>query len=152
MICACVFVWRDVSRRPNWHLAGVVGVITAGLVLLVAGEDKFDLTGFLLVMSASAMSGVRFTLTQVSLHGHEKSGAPPRPSSQEAPACVGGTWRHPHTCTTKHPLQRAEGQGQAAHDAWRVWSQPSLAGTRMLQCACMHTCVGSPSLCALCAQ
>jgi solute carrier family 35 protein C2 len=46
-----------------------VAVIVSGLVLLVQGETKFNTTGFLLVMSASCMSGLRFTLTQVLLHG-----------------------------------------------------------------------------------
>lgn len=29
--------------RPSWSLAGVVVVICSGLVLLVAGETRFDL-------------------------------------------------------------------------------------------------------------
>lgn len=51
--------------RPSWSLAGVVGVIVTGLLLLVKGEAKFDATGFALVMTAACMSGLRFTLTQV---------------------------------------------------------------------------------------
>jgi hypothetical protein len=50
-------------------LAGVVAVIVSGLLLLVQGEAEFDTTGFALVMSASCMSGLRFTLTQLLLHG-----------------------------------------------------------------------------------
>jgi hypothetical protein len=57
------------SRRPTWSLAGVVLVIVTGLLLLVKGETKFDGTGFALVMTASCMSGLRFTLTQVGRRG-----------------------------------------------------------------------------------
>jgi len=46
-----------------------VCVIVTGLLLLVKGEAKFDPTGFALVMTAACMSGLRFTLTQVLLHG-----------------------------------------------------------------------------------
>lgn len=56
--------------RPSWGLAGVVGVIVTGLALLVEGEADYDGLGFSLVMTASCLSGLRFTLTQVLLHGH----------------------------------------------------------------------------------
>lgn len=62
-------------RRPSWGLAGVVLTICLGLALLVAGEAAFDTTGFSLVMVASCLSGFRFTLTQVFLHGHHEGGA-----------------------------------------------------------------------------
>eukprot|EP00878_Enallax_costatus_P012721 GHUV01013285.1.p1 GENE.GHUV01013285.1~~GHUV01013285.1.p1 ORF type:complete len:328 (+),score=73.77 GHUV01013285.1:1604-2587(+) len=61
------FLWR--LETPSWGLAGVVAVIVSGLLLLVQGEADFDATGFVLVMSASCMSGLRFTLTQLLLHG-----------------------------------------------------------------------------------
>lgn len=66
-------------ERPSWGLAGVVVVITCGLLLLVAGEAKFDAVGFMLVMSASALAGLRWTITQVLLQGnkhHTASGGP----------------------------------------------------------------------------
>ena len=34
---------RSPLCRPSWSLAGVVVVICSGLVLLVAGETRFDL-------------------------------------------------------------------------------------------------------------
>ena len=43
--------------------------ITAGLLLLVAGETRFDLTGFVLVMTAAMLAGLRWTITQVLLQG-----------------------------------------------------------------------------------
>ena len=60
--------------RPNWRLGLVVMIISAGLVMLVKGETHFDMAGFTLVMVASCCSGLRFTLTQVFLHGHHDSG------------------------------------------------------------------------------
>ena len=54
-------------ERLSWQLAGVVAITTCGLVLTVYGESQFNLNGFLLVMSASVMAGLRWTLTQVLL-------------------------------------------------------------------------------------
>jgi solute carrier family 35 protein C2 len=62
-------------------LAGVVAVIVSGLLLLVQGEADFDTTGFALVMSASCMSGLRFTLTQLLLHGSKGAAEGGRSSS-----------------------------------------------------------------------
>lgn len=67
--CVCVCAHACVCR-PSWGLGGVVGVIVTGLALLVEGETDFDPLGFSLVMTASCLSGLRFTLTQVLLHGH----------------------------------------------------------------------------------
>lgn len=60
--------------RPSWDLAGVVCVISIGLMLLVAGEVDFHLVGFLLVMTASALAGLRWTITQVLLQGSNATG------------------------------------------------------------------------------
>lgn len=61
-------------ERPSWSLAAVVTVISAGLILLVFGETQFHLGGFLLVMSAAALSGLRWTITQVLLQGSKHHG------------------------------------------------------------------------------
>jgi hypothetical protein len=53
----------------------------SGLLLLVQGEAEFDTTGFALVMSASCMSGLRFTLTQLLLHGSKGAAEGGRNSS-----------------------------------------------------------------------
>jgi len=66
-------------EKPSWSLAAVVTVISCGLLLLVAGETKFDLLGFILVMSAAALAGLRWTITQILLQGHKheaSSGGP----------------------------------------------------------------------------
>lgn len=59
------FIWR--LERPSWALAGIVLVISSGLLMLVSGEAEFELRGFVLVMSAACLSGLRWTITQVSL-------------------------------------------------------------------------------------
>lgn len=61
------FAWG--IERPSWSLAGIVAVIVGGLLLLVAGETQFDLVGFLLVMTAAMLAGLRWTITQVLLQG-----------------------------------------------------------------------------------
>jgi hypothetical protein len=59
------FLWR--IETPTWGLAGIVAVISTGLVMLVDGEVEFNLLGFFLVMSAAAMSGIRWTIAQILL-------------------------------------------------------------------------------------
>ncbi len=49
-------------------------VISCGLGLLVAGETDFNLAGFVIVMVASALSGLRWTITQVLLQGSDAHG------------------------------------------------------------------------------
>ena len=43
--------------------------------MLVAGETQFNLVGFVLVMTASMLSGLRWTITQVLLQGTDAHGA-----------------------------------------------------------------------------
>lgn len=45
----------------------IIGVIVIGVVLTVAGEAQFDMTGFILVLMASVMSGLRWSMTQMLL-------------------------------------------------------------------------------------
>ncbi|KAI8469016.1 MAG: triose-phosphate transporter family-domain-containing protein, partial [Monoraphidium minutum] len=71
-LLAFAFLWG--LEQPSWSLAGVMCVIVTGLLLLVRGETRFNATGFALVMTAACMSGLRFTLTQVLLHGHAGHG------------------------------------------------------------------------------
>ena len=51
-------------ERPTWRLAGIITVITVGVVLMVSGETKFSFIGMIEVLSASAMGGLRWALTQ----------------------------------------------------------------------------------------
>lgn len=49
------------------RLVGVITLIVAGVVLMVATETHFVLGGFILVISGSALSGLRWSLTQLLL-------------------------------------------------------------------------------------
>ena len=51
----------------SWRLVGVIFLIFSGVVLMVATETHFFLEGLILVLSASALGGLRWTLTQVLL-------------------------------------------------------------------------------------
>ena len=59
-------------------------MISSGLMLLVYGEAHFDGVGFALVMTASALSGLRWTITQVLLQGGARGGAKVKESSRNA--------------------------------------------------------------------
>lgn len=52
---------------PTRKLIGIIGVMTAGVVMMVAGEAHFVLVGFLLVLGAAVFSGLRWSLTQLLL-------------------------------------------------------------------------------------
>jgi len=64
-------------EKPSWALFGIVMTIAAGEVLTVVGETQFDLSGFLLVLSASACAGLKWTMIQLLLSRLD----PPLPSS-----------------------------------------------------------------------
>ena len=87
------------ARRPSWSLALVVLVISLGLGLLVAGETEFNLAGFVIVMVASALSGLRWTITQVLLQGSEAHGTGAR---------AAGAAASPPSCHARDSLHRAQ--------------------------------------------
>ncbi|KDR75307.1 hypothetical protein GALMADRAFT_249326 [Galerina marginata CBS 339.88] len=51
----------------SWRLVAVIFLIFSGVVLMVATEAHFVLDGLILVLSASALGGLRWSLTQVLL-------------------------------------------------------------------------------------
>lgn len=51
----------------SFRLIAVITLIVAGVVLMVATETHFVLGGFILVISASALGGLRWSLTQLLL-------------------------------------------------------------------------------------
>ena len=59
------FIFR--LEKPTWKLCAIILVMTAGVVMMVAGETAFHAAGFVLVMSASFCSGFRWSLTQILL-------------------------------------------------------------------------------------
>lgn len=54
-------------ERITWRLVGVIVVIALGEFLTVAGEVDFVLHGFLMCLTASVLSGARWTLVQLKL-------------------------------------------------------------------------------------
>ncbi|ORZ15894.1 triose-phosphate transporter family-domain-containing protein [Absidia repens] len=54
-------------EKPRVTLIGIIMVIVFGVFLTVEGETKFDMVGFVLVLVASVVSGLRWNLTQLLL-------------------------------------------------------------------------------------
>lgn len=54
-------------ESPTWKLVSIIATMTAGVVMMVAGEVEFNLAGFVLVISAAFFSGFRWGLTQILL-------------------------------------------------------------------------------------
>ncbi|KAJ2031549.1 hypothetical protein IWW57_000660 [Coemansia sp. S610] len=54
-------------ERPRVALIAIIVIITAGVMLMAAGEVDFVLSGFLEAITSSAMSGLRWSLTQILL-------------------------------------------------------------------------------------
>ncbi|KAI0033450.1 triose-phosphate transporter family-domain-containing protein [Vararia minispora EC-137] len=65
LIFVLAFAFSFGLERFSFRLVGVILLICAGVLLMVATETHFVLSGFLLVISASAMGGLRWSLTQV---------------------------------------------------------------------------------------
>lgn len=57
---------------PTRNLVGIIGIMSIGVIMMVAGETNFVLVGFLLVLGAAMFSGLRWSLTQILLRN--KSG------------------------------------------------------------------------------
>ncbi|KAK6519310.1 Triose-phosphate Transporter [Arthrobotrys megalospora] len=66
---AFVLVFAFIFRleKPTVKLISVITVMTIGVVMMVADEAAFVLIGFILVMLASVLSGLRWSLTQLLL-------------------------------------------------------------------------------------
>ncbi|TAQ85289.1 hypothetical protein B7494_g6389 [Chlorociboria aeruginascens] len=54
-------------ETPSWRLVGIIATMTAGVIMMVAGEVDFKPLGFILVISAAFFSGFRWGLTQILL-------------------------------------------------------------------------------------
>ncbi|KAM0719104.1 hypothetical protein Q7P37_005009 [Cladosporium fusiforme] len=54
-------------EQPSWRLGLIILFMSAGVVMMVAGETAFSALGFALVMTASFCSGFRWSLTQILL-------------------------------------------------------------------------------------
>ncbi|KAF9098460.1 Triose-phosphate Transporter [Mortierella sp. AD031] len=77
-----LFAFAFKLERPTWTLAGVIGVICVGLFMMVMSEVDFVLIGFIEVMLASVLGGLRWSLTQLLLERTDtKSGSLANPIS-----------------------------------------------------------------------
>ncbi|KAG2176138.1 hypothetical protein INT43_005371 [Umbelopsis isabellina] len=60
-------------EKPRILVISIILVMVIGVILTVEGETKFDMLGFTLVLTASVMSGLRWSLTQLLLQ-HDRLG------------------------------------------------------------------------------
>jgi solute carrier family 35, member C2 len=54
-------------EQPSWKLCAIIATMTAGVVMMVAGETEFNAIGFVLVIASAFFSGFRWALTQILL-------------------------------------------------------------------------------------
>ncbi|KAF9427869.1 Triose-phosphate Transporter [Entomortierella beljakovae] len=77
-----LFAFAFKLEKPTWKLAGVIGVICIGLFMMVMSEVDFVLSGFIQVMLASVLGGLRWSLTQILLERSDaRSGSLTNPIS-----------------------------------------------------------------------
>jgi solute carrier family 35 protein C2 len=62
-----LFAFAFRLEKVTWKLIAVISVMTMGVVMMVASEAQFVAIGFILVFLASALSGLRWSLTQMLL-------------------------------------------------------------------------------------
>ena len=67
LVFVLLFAFLLRLEKFSWRLIGVIFLICAGVLLMVATQTHFVLGGFLLVTSASALGGLRWGLTQILL-------------------------------------------------------------------------------------
>lgn len=63
-------------ERPSLKLAGIITIMTVGVIMMVAGETAFSALGFTLLMLASLFSGLRWSLTQMLLRRNPATSNP----------------------------------------------------------------------------
>ncbi|KAJ9233481.1 hypothetical protein DTO207G8_8893 [Paecilomyces variotii] len=68
------FVFR--LERPSVKLILIIATMTAGVVMMVAGETAFNALGFALVIASAFFSGFRWGLTQILLLRHPATSNP----------------------------------------------------------------------------
>ncbi|KAI0743880.1 TPT-domain-containing protein [Daedaleopsis nitida] len=71
LVFVLIFAFILKLERFSWRLIGVIALICAGVLLMVATQTHFVLGGFLLVTSASALGGLRWGLTQLLLRSKD---------------------------------------------------------------------------------
>ena len=68
------FIFR--LENPSWKLSAIIATMTAGVVMMVAGETEFNAIGFFLVIASAFFSGFRWALTQILLLRHPATSNP----------------------------------------------------------------------------
>ncbi|KAI1347571.1 triose-phosphate transporter family-domain-containing protein [Xylaria sp. FL0043] len=63
-------------ETPTWRLVAIIATMTAGVIMMVAGEVEFHLGGFILIISSAFFSGFRWGLTQILLLRHPATSNP----------------------------------------------------------------------------
>lgn len=66
-----IFAFLFRLETPSWRLVGIIFIITSGVVLMVSTETQFNATGMAEVLTASALGGLRWSLTQILLDKEE---------------------------------------------------------------------------------
>lgn len=67
LIFVLLFAFLFKLEKFSWRLVAVIFLIFSGVLLMVATETHFVLEGLILVLSASSLGGLRWSLTQLLL-------------------------------------------------------------------------------------
>lgn len=67
LVFVLMFAFLFRLEKVTWRLVIIIGTMTIGVVMMVAGEIEFSLIGFVLIMTAAFFSGFRWGLTQILL-------------------------------------------------------------------------------------
>ncbi|KAJ3122199.1 Triose-phosphate Transporter [Physocladia obscura] len=62
-----LFAFLFKLEKPTWKLSAIIMLICSGVLLMVGGESKFNLQGYLEVQIATILSGFRWSITQILL-------------------------------------------------------------------------------------
>ncbi|GJP47689.1 hypothetical protein CLOM_g6862 [Closterium sp. NIES-68] len=119
-------------ESPSFKLLGIMLVISIGVLFTVAGETEFELLGFILVMVAAFVSGLRWVLLQVLLQAVRGMMWPHHVSSAHTSLC---------TCQCATALSTTLSPPVASP------VQPTVSNVRRLRfpttiCHCFHRCQG----------
>ncbi|KAI0915111.1 triose-phosphate transporter family-domain-containing protein [Ustulina deusta] len=71
-----IFAFLFRLETPTWRLVAIIATMTAGVIMMVAGEVEFHLGGFVLIISSAFFSGFRWGLTQILLLRHPATSNP----------------------------------------------------------------------------
>ncbi|RWA08197.1 hypothetical protein EKO27_g6897 [Xylaria grammica] len=71
-----IFAFLFRLETPTWRLVAIIATMTAGVIMMVAGEVEFHLGGFFLIISSAFFSGFRWGLTQILLLRHPATSNP----------------------------------------------------------------------------